>query len=234
MIEIEDLASAAADADGIVSICPPAAAEAVARAVMDVGFSGIYIDANAISPVRSARIEGLVDGRGARFVDGSVIGGPAWKPGETWLYLAGEHAETAATWFAGGPLETQVLGRQAGQASAIKMCYAAFTKGSTALLCAILGAADALDVLDPLIDHWAREGSGLDQRSQNSARRVTAKAWRFAGEMLEISETFQTAGQPGEFHQAAAQIFERLADFKDSPETPELSEVLDALSRKPT
>ena len=114
-------------------------------------------------------------------------------------------------------------------ASAIKMCYAAFTKGSMALLCAILGTADALEVLDPLLAHWSREGGGLDQRSQNGARQVTAKAWRFAGEMEEIAATFAGAGQPGDFHTGAAEIYRRLAGFKGDTETPELEAVLQAL-----
>lgn len=229
LIELSKLNALSADTHGLVSICPPAAAENVAEEVMASGFSGLYVDANAISPARSERIAGIVESAGGRYVDGSVIGDPAWKPGETWLYLAGSDARAAAAWFAEGPLETMVLGERVGMASAIKMCYAAFTKGSMALLCAILGTADSLEVLDPLLAHWSREGAGLDQRSQNGARKVTAKAWRFASEMEEIAATFSAAGQPGDFHTGAAKIYQRLAGFKDDPEIPELEAVLRAL-----
>ncbi|MGC9371644.1 MAG: NAD(P)-binding domain-containing protein, partial [Paracoccaceae bacterium] len=42
--------------DVIVSICPPHAAETVAANVAACGFGGLYLDANAISPGRTARI----------------------------------------------------------------------------------------------------------------------------------------------------------------------------------
>jgi hypothetical protein len=62
-------------------------------------------------------------------------------------------------------------------------------------------------------------------------RNVTAKAWRFAGEMAEISATFREAGLPGEFHAAAEMIYQRIAGFKDAPETPTLEEVLEKLTQ---
>src|SRR6185436_14581844 len=100
----------------------------------------------AISPQRAERIGHAVTDAGAAFVDGGIIGGPAWKPGSTWLYLSGVDADKAAAYFSAGPLETQVIGEAIGKASALKMCFAAYTKGTTALLCAVLGAAEALDV----------------------------------------------------------------------------------------
>jgi hypothetical protein len=133
--------------------------------------------------------------------------------------------------FAAGPLETGIISNIAGQASALKMCYAAYTKGSTALLCAILAAAEILEVRETLAHQWSLDGAGLDRQAPERARRVTAKAWRFAGEMDEIAATFKLAGMPGGFHQAAAEIYHRLADFKDASATPSLEEVLAALTQ---
>jgi len=42
-----DLASLVAQAGCIVSVCPPAAAIEVAQEVSELGFDGIYVDANA-------------------------------------------------------------------------------------------------------------------------------------------------------------------------------------------
>jgi 3-hydroxyisobutyrate dehydrogenase-like beta-hydroxyacid dehydrogenase len=80
----------------IVSVCPPHAAEEVADGVLQHGFTGIYLDANAISPQRAVSIGERMAAAGATFVDGGVIGGPAWQPGETWLYLAGAAAPAVA------------------------------------------------------------------------------------------------------------------------------------------
>ncbi len=213
----------------IISICPPHAAETVAHQVIAHNFTGLYLDANAISPQRVVRIEQAITKAGATFVDGGIIGGPAWKPGQTWLHLAGHKAESVAVCFSAGPLETSLVSEVVGQASALKMCYAAYTKGTTALLCAILAAAEKLEVRGELEQQWALDGAELDKQAIARARRVTAKAWRFRGEMDEIAATFQDAGLPGGFHQAAGEIYRRLADFKDAPTLPALEEVLEAL-----
>jgi len=215
----------------IVSVCPPHAAEEVAQQVLAAGFGGMYLDANAIAPQRVERIGADMAAAGISFVDGGIIGGPAWTPGSTWLYLAGPQADQIAACFAAGPLETQVLGAQIGRASALKMCFAAYTKGTTALLCAILAAAEDLGVRGDLEQHWQRDDGQFAAEATRRVRQVTAKAWRFAGEMEEIASTFRSAGMPGEFHAAAANIYRRLADFKAARSTPELEDVLAALLR---
>lgn len=216
----------------VVSVCPPHAAEDVAQTVAGYGFGGLYIDGNAIAPERARRIAAIVEQAGATYVDGGIVGPPAWKPDSTFLYLSGSHATQAAEYF-GAPLVVKVLGDAPDAASSLKMCYAAYTKGTTALLCAILGAADHLGVRDALVEQWAADSSGLDTKAPQQVRTVTAKAWRFIGEMEEIAATLESAGMPGGFHLAAADVYKRIAEFKDAPETPQLDAVLDALLRKP-
>ena len=212
----------------ILCICPPHAAEEVANQVIAEGYEGLYVDANAISPERAIHIgKGLQDA-GITFVDGSVIGGPAWQPGRTWLYLSGEGAEQVASCFSSGPLETQVMDDEIGKASAIKMCFAAYTKGRTALLSAILGTAEALGVRGELENQWSRYWPDFNQETTRRVQVGASKAWRFAGEMEEISATFQAAGLPGEFHAAAADLYRRLTQFKDDSSVP-LKEILDTL-----
>lgn len=213
----------------IVSVCPPHAAEEVADQVLSHSFTGLYLDANAISPQRAMRIGRRMAEAGVSFVDGGIIGGPAWEPGRTWLYLSGNSAQAVVPFFSAGPLETAVIGDRVGKASALKMCYAANTKGTTALLCAILAAAERLGVWEELQLHWSRSGSDFAENVVQSVRRVTAKAWRFAGEMDEIAATFSEAGVPGDFHAAASVIYRRMADFKNAPSTPPLEDVLTAL-----
>jgi 3-hydroxyisobutyrate dehydrogenase-like beta-hydroxyacid dehydrogenase len=213
----------------LISVCPPHAAESVAEQVLACSFSGLYLDANAISPQRVNQIGRRLEEAGSSFVDGGIIGGPAWEPGQTWLYLSGPRAPDAARLFSAGPLETAVLGEQIGRASALKMCYAAYTKGSTALLCAILATADRLGVREDLEVQWSRDWPGFAQQTASRVQRVTAKAWRFAGEMDEIAATFREAGLPGGFHAAAAEVYRRIAHFQGAA-APPLPEVLAALS----
>lgn len=216
----------------IVCVCPPDVAEEVAYQVFAQDYQGIYLDANAISPQRAMRIGQAAIGAGVKFIDGGIIGGPAWQPGNTWLYLSGVDAEGVADIFSAGPLETSVIGKEIGRASALKMCFAAYTKGTTALLCAILAAAETLDVRDELLMQWSRNGSSFAEEATERIQRVTAKAWRFAGEMDEISATFDEVGIPGGFHAAAGIIYRRIAGFKDAQGIPALEEVLGALNQQ--
>lgn len=229
LIDTVTLASLCETCAVIVSVCPPHAAEEVAEQVIEHSFQGLYLDANAISPQRTVRIGTAMKAAGIDFLDGGIIGEPAWQPQKTWLYLSGQKAEDVAASFSGGPLETSAIGESIGKASALKMCYAAYTKGTTALLCAILATAEALAVRGELATQWSRDWQDFGEQSKERVRRVTAKAWRFAGEMEEIAETFREAGMPGEFHAAAAMIYRRLAGFKDAGSIPSIEEVLETL-----
>jgi len=215
----------------IMSVCPPDAAEGLAESAMNQGFKGLYIDMNAVSPQRTIRMGEMVERGGAVFVDGGIIGGPAWKVGTTWLYLSGAEAQAAADYFSAGPLGTRVIGAEIGKASALKMCFASYTKGATALLCAALAASEALDVRAELQELWAHDSTGFAGQATQRAQNVTAKAWRFVGEMDEISATFSGVGVPGEFHQAAGEVYRRMAGFKDAPTPPEIGAILAALLR---
>jgi 3-hydroxyisobutyrate dehydrogenase-like beta-hydroxyacid dehydrogenase len=212
----------------IVSVCPPEFAEGIADQVAQQRFTGLYVDANAISPQRVLRIARCLEERGASFVDGGIIGPPARVRNRTWLYLSGEDAAQAASYFSGGPIETQVLDGGVGKASALKMCFAAYSKGSIALLCSVLATARELGVIQDLQWQWARNGPALDQVGRQIAE-AAPKAWRFAAEMEEIANTLECAGIPGGFHVAAAEVFRRLAGFKGR-EAPDLAAVLAELS----
>lgn len=213
----------------LLSVCPPHAAEEVAMSVIEAGFKGLYLDANAIAPQRSTRIGGQMEKAEIHFVDGGIIGGPAWKPKETWMYLSGEHSIAIASCFSNGPLEVKIIGDEVGKASALKMCYAAYSKGTTALLAAILAAAEKLGVRETLYEQWDADDPNFSEQANKRAVRVTAKAWRFEGEMHEIAATFREAGLPDGFHEAAAEVYRRLSGFNEPTEPPGLEQVLEAL-----
>lgn len=229
LIEVKSLNQLCETSEIIFSVCPPHAAEDVAKSVVDCGFKGHYLDANAISPQRAKRIGELLSTKGIRFIDGGIIGGPAWTPKETFLYLSGKDAKVIADCFSNGPLETRIIGDEIGKASALKMCYAAYSKGTTALLTSILATAESLGVRDELYQQWDMDDPNFSEQANRRATRATAKAWRFEGEMREIASTFEEAGLPSGFHEAAAEVYRRLAGFKDAAETPTLEEVLEAL-----
>jgi hypothetical protein len=111
------------------------------------------------------------------------------------------------------------------------MCYAAYTKGTSALLLAIRALADAEGVSESLVAEWALSQPDLPDRSQGAARGTAGKAWRFVGEMEEIAASFAAQGLPGEFHLAAAAIYQRMSALKDAA-NPDLDQVLETLLRE--
>jgi len=232
LIEVYSLSQLCRTSEIVFSVCPPHAAEDVAKAVIEHDFKGYYLDANAISPQRANRIRESMESNGIHFIDGGIIGGPAWTPKETWLYLSGKDAQVIADCFSSGPLETKIIGDEIGKASALKMCFAAYSKGTTALLTAILASAESYGVRDELYQQWAVDDADFVKQVEGRARRATAKAWRFEGEMHEIASTFQEAGLPNGFHEAAAEIYHQIAGFKDSSQLPSLDEILAALIKR--
>jgi 3-hydroxyisobutyrate dehydrogenase-like beta-hydroxyacid dehydrogenase len=189
----------------VLSICPPHAAVEVARQA--IGCAGIYVDANAVSPATARTIAGLQP----RFVDGGIIGPPPREAGKTRLYLSGEEAERIAELFAGTPVDARVVGPEPGAASAVKMAYASWTKGSAALLLTARELARAEGVEATLLQEWRVSIPELDAELASAARSAQAKGWRWVGEMQEIASSMAADGLPAGFHEAAAEVYRRAA-----------------------
>jgi len=204
--DVGTLARLCAESDIVLSICPPHAAIDVAKSVAAQGFSGVYVDANAVSPATAAEVAALV--APAHYVDGGVIGPPPTESAPSRLYLSGDRAGELAGILGGGPLEAIAIDGGPTAASALKMTYAAWTKGTAAMLLAVRETAAANGVLEALLAEWSRSQPALADRLAGAERSAATKGWRWTGEMREIAATFHDAGQPAGFHQAAAAIYE--------------------------
>jgi 3-hydroxyisobutyrate dehydrogenase-like beta-hydroxyacid dehydrogenase len=217
------LAELAAGSDVVLSVCPPESALDLASAVAAAGFDGLYVDANAVSPSTAREIGAMFD----RFVDGGIVGPPPVAAGTTRLYLAGPEAGAVAELFAGGRLEPRVVGDEPGSASAsaVKVCFAAWTKGTSALLLAIRALAEAEGVTGPLLAEWETSRPELIARSEATAAATGPKAWRFEAEMREIAASFAQHDLPDGLHLGAADVYRRLAALKGSTD-PSLDEAV--------
>jgi len=201
--DAETVEGLAQGSDVLLSVCPPHAAAEVARAV--TAFEGIYVDANAVAPATSRSIGEPMP----HYVDGGIIGPPPRSAGSTRLYLSGPSAADVASLFAEGIVDARVLSDRIGDASALKMVYAAWTKGTAALLLAIGNVARAAGVEDALQREWALSLPDIPSEASRAASSAAAKGWRWVGEMEEIAATFAACGEPDGFHRAAAEVFRR-------------------------
>jgi len=230
LVDVENLEDALRQSDIVLSVCPPHAAVDVAEQVAARKFKGVYVDANAVSRATAERIGEIVSRAGASFVDGGIIGSPVKQAGTTRLYLSGARAPEVAELFSKSMLDARAIGPEPGAASALKVAYAAWTKGTDAMLLAIRTYASHEGVDDALLEEWRVSQPQLEKRCDRAAAVATPKAWRYVGEMEEIAEAFERAGLPGGFHKAAAELCERLESFKDRTDpAPTIAEVIETL-----
>ncbi|MBN1933948.1 MAG: NAD(P)-dependent oxidoreductase [Anaerolineae bacterium] len=242
--QIEDVGGYEAlvqQADLILSILVPAqakaAAQRVAQAIRSTGANPLYADCNAIAPQTVREIGQIITSAGGRFVDAGIIGGPParGKQSDTRFYAAGPDADTFALLDNFG-LNVVVVGSEIGHASAIKMCYAALTKGTTALYTELLTAAQALGVYDALIAEFERSQSSALGRMRHMGG-MPAKSRRWVGEMEEIARTFEHVGLTPKILAGAADMYRLVGSTALADRTPEdpqpppsLEEMLTALA----
>jgi 3-hydroxyisobutyrate dehydrogenase-like beta-hydroxyacid dehydrogenase len=232
LVDVKNLTDAVRESQVILSVCPPDAALELAQSVAAENFTGIYVDANAVSRETAERIGATVTKAGASFVDGGIIGAPVKQAGTTRLYLSGSRAPEVEELFAASMLDARAIGPNPGAASALKVVYAAWTKCTDALVLAIRALASIEGVDQALAEEWSISQPDLARKSTRAAAVATPKAWRYVGEMNEIAAAFASAGLTPGFHNAAADIWERLAPFKDQTDpAPSVDVVIDALRR---
>ncbi|MET9497418.1 DUF1932 domain-containing protein [Streptomyces sp. NPDC006552] len=216
--------------DIVIGLCPPAAAENLARDVAEHGFAGLYVEANAINPERTARIADLLSTT-TTVVDGGVVGSPPIHGKTPALYLSGPAPATSsvARLFADTDVHTTVLGTAVGQASALKLSYAAFQKVSRVLVALSTGLARHHGVDQELLTVAGKRHDSYLSEPEYVAK-AAARAWRWGPEMHEVGDALEAAGLPSDLLRAAAATLSRWDDAKDDDELT-LADALDRLAQ---
>ena len=201
-------------ADLVLSILVPAEAGAiaghVASALAATGSTTAYADCNAIAPESVRAIASRIESAGSTFIDAGIIGGPP-RPTRTPRFYASGPDVSALVELDGRGIEVMPVGTEIGRASAVKMCYAALTKGTTALQTALLTAAERLGVYAELRAELQHSQQSAYERAEGATQRLPAVAHRWIGEMEEIAATFSAVGVTPMFHRGAAETFRMVA-----------------------
>ena len=221
LLGVDTLAELLSASDVVLSICPPAAAEDVASEVAGAapaaGFTGVFVEANAISPHRVAHIVDLFAGTGITVLDGAIIGGPPAGRSTARVYLSGpaDAVGLVSGLLAGSSAEPVDLDRRTGTASALKMAFGCFQKASRALAAISHALADDYGVTSALLAEATALGrNALADRDHLPA--VAARAWRWGPEMHEAAEAFAERGLPTDLATAAAAVFGRWDADRDA------------------
>jgi 3-hydroxyisobutyrate dehydrogenase-like beta-hydroxyacid dehydrogenase len=214
------------ESDVVLSVLVPAAAteaaEQVAEVINSVGKSILYVDANAISPDKVRRIAQIIESKGGEFIDASIIGPPPRVPNRTRIYASGKKAVELQQLGDYG-LDIRVIGDEIGQASGLKMSYAALTKGLTAIGTELLIAAHRLGLDQQLWDEVSTSQPELAKILTRSLPSMTPKAHRWIGEMEEIADTFAALELTERIFQGAADVYRLVKETSLGRETPEQS-----------
>ena len=209
--DTQNIATLVSQADCLISIVPPESALSVAQEIagqIQSANSGlIYVDCNAIAPQTALKAAQIIKGAGARFVDGGIIGSPPERKGLTRVYLSGPDTSEVLE-LHGQNLEFRDLGDKIGTASALKMCYASQTKGTTALWLHSIITAQSLGVLDALRNEWTSSHPPLWGRMEDNLPTVPHRAGRWISEMKEIALTMEGIGLAPDVFEGAATMYE--------------------------
>ncbi|WP_108880639.1 DUF1932 domain-containing protein [Anderseniella sp. Alg231-50] len=211
-------------ADIILSILPPSAAVGLATEIADAmqqaGKTPVYVDCNAISPATAREAGAAISAAGATFIDAGIIGLAPGKGGGTRFYVSGADV-SAMQALDGKGFQVISLGEEVGRASAMKMVYAALTKGTWTLQTAVMLAAEKLGLTEELTAEFDFSQKPALDAMRARIPRLPADSGRWIGEMEEIAATFADAGVTSGFHDGAADIFRVLAQTPFAAETRE-------------
>jgi 3-hydroxyisobutyrate dehydrogenase-like beta-hydroxyacid dehydrogenase len=210
-------------ADIFLSILPPAAAREnatrVATALRATGSSLLYVDCNAIAPSTARDVAAIVTAAGARMADVGIIGAPPRRPG-TRFYVSGPGADEFAQLRDYG-LDVRVLEGDVGQASGLKMCYGALTKGLQALGVELLVAARAMGLEEALRAEQQQSTPDVRGWIENAIPTMPPKAYRWVGEMEEIAVCFGDVGLTPKIFEGVADLYRFVETTAIGHETPE-------------
>lgn len=221
-------AEALADADVFLSIVPPNEALALAKTIGATAKVKArilpYLDLNAKSPALAREIAAALDADGLAMVDGTIIGAPP-KPGtpSPAVYLAGPVGDSVALLRKYG-LDAKFVDGGIGAAAALKMSYAAITKGLTALCTASVLAAHRAGATEALFAELATSQPALLAYLRRAIPDMLPKAYRWDPEMREITTYIGEPALGGAIYEGAAQLYRMIAD--DLKGDGELADIL--------
>jgi 3-hydroxyisobutyrate dehydrogenase-like beta-hydroxyacid dehydrogenase len=195
-------------AEVVLCSCAPQGAVGIAQQVGRAGFSGVYVEANPLSPQSLREAQGAVPG--ATFVDAGVVGPPPTGGGSpTHLMLSGAAADEVAALWAGTAVTPRVVGAEPGAASAAKSAYALYNKGKAALAVLAFQLAEKHGVTEALVAQQVRADAG-SLRDPQLPEQLRAVAWRWGPEFDELAETLDEAGLEGDAARALRQDWTKL------------------------
>ncbi|PYH92099.1 6-phosphogluconate dehydrogenase C-terminal domain-like protein [Aspergillus ellipticus CBS 707.79] len=207
--------------DVLLSIVPPRDARATAERLIAASSARTAVrdtplwvlDLNAVSPHTAREIATLFSAAGShlRFIDGGIVGGPPREiPSSSSSPTPEDNDKETPNWhcprlIVSGPDKlpeealTQILNirhisEKVGDATGLKMCFAALTKGFFSLAIQSFTTAEGLGVLGELKELMSVFNPRALEMAEKGVVGMPPKAYRWVGEMREIGDTMRGEG----------------------------------------
>ncbi len=211
--DVADLETLLGAAEIVLSILPPELAPAlagdVAAAMTSSKLTPVYVDMNAVAPETARGMQAVIEDAGAVYIDGGIVGSPPGGELPTRFFVSGPQA-SLMDGLDGLGIDVRQCGPEIGRGVAVKMCYAAITKGTSALHTAVLMAAETLGVAGEIHEELALSVPQLYKRMENVVPKLPAVSGRYIGEMKEIAMAMESAGITPNFHVGATELYQVL------------------------
>ncbi|HEY3813460.1 MAG TPA: DUF1932 domain-containing protein [Caulobacteraceae bacterium] len=236
-VEVIDDQAVANEADLFLSIVPPAAAAETAERFRPLIAASpkkpLYIDCNATAPQTLKAIAEPWLAQGLTFGDGSIIG---WAPKPDGyspkFYLSGPIAEAAET-LKGLGIDTRPMSANLGDASGIKMAYAAITKGMQAIgAAAAIGAARA-GAGDAFLEEIKETQPQIYAWLARMLPVMARKAYRWDDEMQQIARFMDPEAGGVQMFEGAAALYRHIGEENNTGPDAEMIAIIDRFV-KPT
>ena len=211
-------ADLAAQADLIVSAVTASQAVPVAQACAPGLKPGAwFLDFNSASPGAKRRAAALIDGAGARYVEGAVMTSVPPYRIKAPLLLGGPGARELAPLLVELGFSATVASDQLGVASAVKMCRSIMIKGMEAMVIESFTTARAYGVEDAVLASLKETFPGIDWEKQGAYffQRVIEHGRRRSEEVREVAETVREIGLTPWSAQGTAERQAWIADLAD-------------------
>ncbi len=210
-----------AKADIILSVVPPKDAAGLAArlkpALARAEKKPIYVDCTAVAPQTAEESGAILEGSGAAYVDGGIIGPPPTPTSAgARIYVSGGRARDVLRLAQHG-LDMRLLDGPIGAASALKMSYAGITKGFTAISALMMLGATRAGCVAELHKELAESQAPLLAWLGRQMPKMPPKAYRWVAEMEEIGTFLDGIAGGHAAYDAIARLYQHIAEVQAQP-----------------
>jgi 3-hydroxyisobutyrate dehydrogenase-like beta-hydroxyacid dehydrogenase len=228
------------ESECVLSVTPTKSCrEVAARASRRLRPGQMYCDLASASPEMKREMAAVVNGAGAVFVEGVILGAVGASAVSPAILLGGAAAEAAAATLERYGLRARFYSREIGPASAFKMIRSVFSKGVETILIETLVAARRAGIFD---DIWREiratlAKDGVERMLETWIRSHAVSSERRYCEMREVGGFLEELGLEPVLTRAVTEVFRRsngagiAGRFTHEPEG--FAEVIEFLESQP-